>query len=188
MQEARVRGEACHGRVPGSGNSRNHSKPSLFVGRHAVDEKAENAGLGRHVEKLGGDGHHKVLVRPDGAQTVLGFVQMVIILVLDVWNISKIENGCENDDDDGDGGVRNVESLTASALALGVFGIEKNAADDWTYKPADAVGGLGEIDAGGRVFRRSQNGRVGICDRFQKCESCSDCANTTEVGDKRGGC
>jgi len=80
---------------------------------------------------------------------MLGFVQMVIILVFDVWNVSKIENGCENDDDDGDGGIRNVERLTARALALGVLGIEKYAADDRTYKPADAVGGLGEIDAGG---------------------------------------
>lgn len=162
--------------------------PVCLSERHAVDEEAENAGLSGDVEKLGGNRQHKVLVRPDGAQTMPGFVQMVIILVFDVGNVCKIENGCENDDHDSNGGIRNVERLTARVLALGVFGIEKYAADDRTYKPADAVGGLGEIDAGGRVFRWSQHGRVGIGDRLQKRESCGDCANATEVGDKRGGC
>ena len=52
--------------------------------------------------------------------------------------------------------------------------------------PADAVAGLGQIDARGRVLFRPQHGRVGIGHRFQEGQPGGDGANPGQVADERG--
>ena len=54
------RGSAARGLriAPAGGNGRR-------LGRHVVDQEAEDAGLRRHVKELGRDRHREVRMRPD---------------------------------------------------------------------------------------------------------------------------
>src|SRR4029077_852460 len=120
---------------------------------HVVDKEAENAGLGGYVQKLSNDRHHEVWVRPNGGRTPRRrIVHMKVVLGFDVGNIGKIEYDGKDDDHDRDTGVRNPERLAPGARSRGIFGIEKHAAGDWAENQADAVAGLGEIDASGAIF------------------------------------
>ncbi len=148
---------------------------------HVVDEEAEDPRLRGDVEKLGGDGHHKVRMRPDGMRNVRRrVVEVIVVLHFNVRNIGKIEYDGENDDDNPDGGVRNPELLGARALASRVFGIKKHAASNRSEKQTDAVARLREIDAGRSVFNRPQNGRVRIGDGFEKGKTRGNDADTQQ--------
>jgi hypothetical protein len=85
---------------------------------HVVDEEAENPSLGGDVEKLSGDGHHEVRVRPDGMRDVgCRVVEVIVVLHFNVRNIGKIKYNGEDDDNNRDGRVRNPELLGARALS-----------------------------------------------------------------------
>ena len=112
-------------------------------------------------------------------------VQVIVVLGFDVGNVGKVENDRQNGDDGGDADVRNLERLAARAFARGVLGIEIHAADDRSEDPADAVGGLGQIDARCRIARIAQHRRVRIGDRFQKRQSGGNGANADKETDKR---
>ena len=79
---------------------------------------------------------------------------MKVVLGFDVRDIGKIEYDGKDDDHDRDAGIRNPERLAPGARSCGIFGIKKHAAGDWAENQADAVAGLGEIDASGAIFLR----------------------------------
>ena len=92
----------------------------------------------------------------------------------------KIEYDGKDDDHDRDTGVRNPERLATRALSCGVLGIEKHAAGDRSENQADAVAGLGEIDAGGGIFLWPQHRGVGIGDGFQEGETSGNDADAKQ--------
>ena len=151
--------EESSARIPGSGRPELSDVASQLAGMvrklgcHVVDEEAEDAGLRRHVEKLGGDRQRKVRVRPDRMRDLgRGFVQMVIVLGLDVGNTGKVEDDGENDDHDCR--HRRKESRASGCpccCRLRPWN-RKRCSRDRSKDPADAIAGLGEIDARGRVI------------------------------------
>ena len=101
-------------------------------------------------------------------------LEMVDILGLDVRNVGEIEDDCQNDDDDRHRRIGDPKRLSARALARRVLAVKEQATGDWTKNPADAIAGLGEIDAGGRIAFVPQHRGVGIGHRLQEGQSGGD--------------
>ena len=70
-------------------------------------------------------------------------------------------------------------------LPAGVLAVEEHAAGDGAENPADAVAGLGEVDAGGRVSRVAEHRRVRIGDGFEEGQARGDDADAEQKGPER---
>ncbi len=77
-----------------------------------------------------------------------------------------------------DARIRNPKAFVGRLNALAR--IKENAADNGTQNPTDAVERLGQVDSRGRIFRRAENGRIGVCDCLQKRQSHGDETHTQE--------
>ena len=122
--------------------------------------------------------------RSRGGAVVL-VVHVVIVLGLDVGDRSEEEDDRQDEDPHRHARVRNPERLGAGAPTGGVRAVEEHAAGDGTEDPADAVAGLGRVDARGGVARRPEHRGVGIGHRLQEGQAGGHDAHAEEKGPER---
>ena len=140
----------------GNGGSQPHqARAELEEIECQPEDEDEDTNERRHITQQQGIGQPAVYL-PDSrggslAAVVVLVLDVVIVLGLDVGDRSEEEDDGQDEDHHRHARVRNPKRLGAGALAGGIRAVEEHAAGDRAEDPADAVAGLGGIDARGGV-------------------------------------
>ena len=83
---------------------------------------------------------------------------------------ARRKTAARSSDHDADEGVGDPQRLRARARPARVLAVEEGGAGQGAEDPADAVHGLGQVDARRRVAGIAEDGRVGVRDRLEEGE------------------